>query len=39
MPDLDKLHGHIPVENSTKVNNPLSLGNYGYYFSIYQSMK
>ena len=32
MPDLDKLHGHVPVENSTKVNNPLSLaGNYGYY--------
>ena len=32
IPDLDKLHGHVPVENSTKVKNPLSLGgNYGYY--------
>ncbi len=32
IPDLDKLHGHVPVENSKKVNNPLSLGgNYGYY--------
>ena len=32
IPDLDKLHGHVPVENSKKVDNPLSLGgNYGYY--------
>jgi len=32
IPDLDKLHGHVPVENSKKINNPLSLGgSYGYY--------
>ena len=31
-PDMDKLHGHIPVDKSNDINNPLSLGDiYGYY--------